>query len=76
VARRTVLRRQNSSKQAHEDKRTEMPFQVTVAPCYKDPPITEVNYRRGRGAGGLATGVFRLDNPTGGKTAGATTLYN
>jgi hypothetical protein len=44
VARRTVLRRQNSGAQAHPDKKTGMPFQVTGFLYYKDPPIAQVNY--------------------------------
>jgi hypothetical protein len=38
VARRTVLRRQNSGAQAYEDKKTGMQFQMTGFLYYKDPP--------------------------------------
>jgi hypothetical protein len=44
VARRIVLRRQNSGQQAYEDKTTEISLQTTNLLCYKDPPIAEVNY--------------------------------
>jgi hypothetical protein len=44
VARRIVLRRQNSGQQAYEDKTTEISLQMTNLPYYKDPPGAEVNY--------------------------------
>jgi hypothetical protein len=44
VARRTVLRRQNSGQKAYEDKTTEISLQMTNLPYYKDPPAGEVNY--------------------------------
>jgi hypothetical protein len=44
VARRTVLRRQNSGAQDYEDKKPGIPLQMTDLLYYKDPPIAEVNY--------------------------------